>query len=405
MSNLRIALMPSAYAPAVGGVEVLTAQLAEQLMRRGHAVEVWAPRHSGDDLPLDEIIEGIRVRRFVFALPRAHPAALARTPFGACRTLTALRRAVNEFHPTHLNVHCFSGNGLYATILSRWRGLPLVVTLHGETVMDDRNIYDRSTTLRVALRRGLGRAAQVTGCSQFTLDDAARRFGLDPERSSVIFSGVDGQEVPPKRVDVPFGRYVLGLGRVVHKKGFDLLLRAFAQIAPAHHEVGLVIAGFGNALDSLRVQAADLGLVDRVHFTGSLNRGEVTAVMAGAEAFVMPSRVEPFGIVALEAWRAKVPVVVTSRGGTPEFVEDGRTGLIVDPYDTAELARSLDILLSDSELRFRLADAGQQRLERFSTEVLTTAYENVYAACGETSAQVPHGRSLAALLTRAGYER
>jgi len=371
--------MPSAYAPAVGGVEVLTARLAHHLLRRGHAVEVWSSRSEHDDLPEHEVIDGVTVRRFIYAMPRADVRALAGTPAAALRTVRGLRRAVREFSPTHLHVQCFSGNGAYATLLSVLTGTPLIITLQGETVMDDHDIYDRSTSLRAALRLGLRRADRVTACSHFTLADARSRFGLDPRKASVIFNGVDPDEIEPESVQVPFERYVLALGRVVRKKGFDLLIDAFAQVAPAYPEAGLVIGGVGAQRDALLRQAQSLGLGSRVHLTGRLNRAQVASVMRGAELFVMPSRVEPFGIVALEAWRAGVPAVVTSRGGAGEFVLSRQRGLVVDPERTDDLAEAIRSLLADPALRLRLQHEASLALPDFTWDRLSEQYEAVYA--------------------------
>lgn len=375
---MRVALMPSAYAPAVGGVEVLTARLAHKLTLAGHEVEVWAPRSEGDGLTERDEIDGITVRRFVFPMPRAHLATLAAFPRAAGRTLSALRAAVAEFRPTHLHVQCFSGNGAYATALNAITGIPLIVTLQGETVMDDHDIYDRSATLRLALRWGLRRAAHVTGCSQFTLDDAHRRFGLSRTNASVIFNGVDLDEVEPHPVGQPFDRYVLALGRVVHKKGFDLLIDAFSTLARDIPDVGLVIGGTGAQLPELRSQAARLGLSDRVYFPGRLDRGQVAALMAGAEVFVMPSRVEPFGIVILEAWRAGVPVIATIKGGPPEFVTHGVSGLLADPTDRPALAQALRLLLTQPERRRELACHSRDRVDDFTWPAITRQYELTY---------------------------
>lgn len=383
---LRIALMPSAYAPAVGGVEVLTARLAHQLQLRGHQVEVWAPRHP-HQLPEREVIDGIVVRRFTFAMPRAHLPTVLRTPALAVGTIAALRRAVAEFRPTHLHVQCFSGNGVYATALSKLTGVPLIVTLQGETVMDDHDIYDYSAFLRAGLRAGLRQARHVTGCSQFTLDDAQRRFGLDPAKSSVIFNGVDLDEVSPTPVDLPFERYVLGVGRVVRKKGFDLLLEAFATIAHRHPDVGLVIGGDGAELPALRTHAARAGLQHRVHFTGQLNRGQIASVMAGTEVFVMPSRVEPFGIVALEAWRAGVPVIVTSSGGAAEFVTDGVSGFVADPRSATALSSSINKSLIITT-RDAVVSAASRNLPQFLWSSIVAEYQDLYTV----EIQSPHSQ-------------
>nr|WP_269205203.1 glycosyltransferase family 4 protein [Motilibacter aurantiacus] len=372
--------MPSAFAPSVGGVEVLSARLAVNLRRAGHDVEIWTASRQQDDLPRVEVLDGLAVRRFVFPLPRASAGAALRWPAEAVAAYRELAAAARAFRPDLLHVQCFSAQGVYAAALSRRLRRPLVVSLQGETVMDDQDIYDSSVAMRTALRIGVRQAAAVTGCSQFTLDDSIRRFGLSPAKSQVIFNGVDVDEAPRAEVALPFDRFVLGLGRVVHKKGFDLLLDAFAKVAPDRPDVGLVIVGGGAELDRLKDHARRLGLEERVFFPGPLGRGQVADVMHRAEVFVMPSRVEPFGIVALEGWRAGTPVVVTSRGGAGEFVQDGRTGRVVDPEDTSALADAVAGLLDDPALRASFAAAGRARLPEFSWDRLRAEYEKVYAS-------------------------
>lgn len=379
---MKIALLPSAYAPAVGGVEELTRRLADRLVARGDQVEVWTFRHPRT-LAVREAIDGTVVRRFDFAMPAARPAALAGLPLRGARAFAALSAAVSELRPDVLHVQCFSGQGVYATAVAIRHRVPLVVSLQGETVMDDADIYDRSTSLRLGLRVALRRAQAVTGCSQFVVDDAVSRFGLPPHKGQVIHNGVEvaGDEAP-RPVDLPFGRYVLGLGRVVPKKGFDLLLAAFARLAGAHPDVGLLIGGDGSARQGLISQAEALGLAGRVALPGWLDRAQVAWAMANAEVFTLPSRVEPFGIVVIEALRAGRPVVVSARGGAPEIVRHEREGLVADPLDTASFAEALDLLLGDPALAARLASAGRGRVEDFSWDATAEQYAELYRGLG-----------------------
>lgn len=375
---MRIALLPSAYAPAVGGVEELTRRLADRLVSAGDEVEVWTFRHPVD-LPADEQVDGVRVRRFVLPLPSARPASLLRFPGAGASALRSLSRAAEEFRPDLLHVQCFSANGVYATALAVRRRLPLVVSLQGETVMDDHDIYDRSVALRLGLRTALRRADAVTGCSRFVLDDAAARFGLPDDAGIVIPNGVETVgEATPRALELPFRRFVLGLGRVVPKKGFDLLLAAFARVAQDHADVGLVIAGDGASREALIRQAAELGLADRVVLPGSLDRSRVAWAMANAEVFVLPSRVEPFGIVVLEALREGRPAVVSSSGGATDIVRDGREGLVVDPLDTPALADAVGRLLRDPRLAERMGAAGRERVTEFDWSKVAGRYRDVY---------------------------
>jgi glycogen synthase len=385
---MRIVLLPSAYAPFVGGVEVLTHRLAVNLKNAGHGVEVWTARSPGDHLATHETVAGIQVRRFVFATPRTSVAAAAAWPIQAGSTVATMLRAVRTFRPDVLHVQCYGANGVFATLVSVLARVPLVVTLQGETFMDDYDIYDRSAFFRTGLRTGLRRARVVTGCSKFTLDDSIRRFALDPAKARVVFNGVDSEGIAPERTSLPFERYVLGLGRFVRKKGFDLLIDAWAGVAARHSDVGLVLAGTGPERAALLGHAKARGVADRVHVVGPFGRGEVASLMERAEVFVMPSRVEAFGIVVLEAWRAETPTIVTTNGGPKEFVQDGESALVVDPNDTSALAEAVHLLLSDEDLRGRLASNAKARLDDFTWSRIRGQYEDAYAFAVRRGARV-----------------
>jgi glycosyltransferase involved in cell wall biosynthesis len=379
----RVALIPSAYPPSVGGVEELTRHLALALVAAGDEVEVWTGIPDDHAPETEEVRDGLVVRRFPMPLPATRVSAVSHATTTGWRTLRSMRRAISTFRPDVLHVHCFGPNGTYATALSRLSRVPLVVTLQGETMMDDADIFDSSQVLRTSLRAGIRAASAVTACSAFTLADAVARFGLTAGRGQVVVNGVsleDAAGAPTADLPAPMGdvAYVLALGRVVDKKGFDLLLAGYAAMDPTLRTADLVIGGTGPALERLEAQAEESGIADRVHFVGRLSREQVATAMAGARVFVMPSRLEPFGIVVLEAWRAGTPVVATARGGAPEYVRDGKDGLLVDPFDTAAMANVLGRVLADDRLRRSIAVAGRARVEAFAWPRVAEAYRAVY---------------------------
>ena len=172
--------MPSAYPPSVGGVEELTRHLALALRAAGDEVEVWTGLPDDHDPETVEVRDGLVVRRFPMPLPATRVAAVSHAATTGWRTMRALRRAVDTFRPDVLHVQCFGPNGAYATALARLCRVPLVISLQGETLMDDADIFDTSQVMRASLRAGIRTAGAVTGCSAFTLDDAVARFGLAP---------------------------------------------------------------------------------------------------------------------------------------------------------------------------------------------------------------------------------
>ena len=378
----RIVLSPSAYLPTLGGVQELTRHLALTLAATGDEVEVWWMQECDVSRPSVETIDGLTVRRFPFPLPSGRPVLDAAGP-DRLRPDPARHAARGQTVPARRH-QC-------AVLWAQWGVHDGALAPDGSAVSGHaagRNGHGRPRHLREVddaadcSSAGYQAGQAVTGCSAFTLHDSQQRFGLAPGRGEVIFNGVDLDEQPAATSPVvdDLGRYVVALGRVVEKKGFDLLIRAFARIASTHPDVSLAIGGDGDQLPNLRTLVAELGLGRQVRFIGRLDRDQVAAVMAGAEVFVMPSRLEPFGIVTLEAWRAGCPVIASSRGGAPEFVEDGRTGLLVDPFDDIALGDALDSVLGNESLRTALREAASARVRDFSWPTIAESYRSIFRA-------------------------
>ena len=241
--------------------------------------------------------------------------------------------------------------------------------------MDDSRLFDTSTILRWALRKALTRAVVVTAPSKVVLADLTRRFGL--RGGVVVPNGVDLGICP--RLSPITGEYIFAVGRLGRTKGFDLLLEAFAE-ARLPDDVRLVIGGDGPERVSLEGLAAELEIADRVSFVGWLDEQAIADAMAGSVAVVVPSRVEAFGIVALEAWRAGAPLLMTCHGGATEFMRDGVDALLIDPLDVRASAEAIRGLLIDERLRKRLAAAGSDRVREFTWDRVIDRYESLLAS-------------------------
>jgi len=263
---------------------------------------------------------------------------------------------------THLHAHFLTVAAHTAHLVNLLTGLPYTVTAHAK------DIYRHSVDWEVTARVAAGAKAVVTVCDANLRFLAHRLDGTDV-RLVRIYNGLGPQDPPPPSEARTPG-LVLGVGRLVEKKGFDLLIEAVAALAPNHPALRLVLIGDGDERASLEVKAAALGIEDRVTFTGALPQERVADWLRRAELMAAPCRVGTDGnqdalpTVLLEAMGSGLPVVSTPVAGIPEIVTDGVEGLLVPPEDTDGLAEAVGRLMSEPETRRAMSQAGPLKLAR-----------------------------------------
>ena len=196
----------------------------------------------------------------------------------------------------------------------------------------------RTTGLERLLWRFVLRGAdRIVACSE-SLRATATTFCSAADRSGVtIHNGVDVDQlhadskrsiIPPDFL--PARPFILSVGTFEHRKGQDVLVRAFEAVVRTFRDLDLVMVGrSGPTKESLRALVHDLGLEDRVRFVPDLPHGQVLRLVEKAMLFVSPSRSEPFGIALLEAGAFGVPVVACTVGGVPEFITHDLNGRLV----------------------------------------------------------------------------
>lgn len=380
---MKILLMPSSYAPNIGGVERVTERLASELRRRGHGVRVVVPRWPSI-LPEHEVRDETEIARFQMPLPSRHLWRFTRGFFKAVRAISA--ECMNS-QADLIHVHCLGPNALYALIASRLHRLPLVVTTHGELQGDDSKL--RHSRLMRTIRRATFRGATwVTAPSEFTLSQVP----LGPATgATVVYNAVDMSSVrdPGVRTSTPF---VFCAARLAHNKGLDVAIRGFAAARPYLGREELWIAGSGREGARLQALISELGVGAYVKLLGPLSPSVVQDLMSGCLFYLCPSRNEAFGLSLLEAMAAGKTVLATRVGGIPELVEHGRTGLLVPPNDPASLSSSLTELARNSELRASLGAAAMERAQHFDWQSTLSGYLKIY--------QTVYGRGSAGRLRR-----
>lgn len=275
----------------------------------------------------------------------------------AFQFLAAVRLAdvMREQHCTHLHIHFAhvpTQIGMYAAAMA---GIPFTVMAHAN------DIFERGLLLRQKAERAK---------KFLTISEHNRKYllslGLPDEKLAVVRCGVSfhAPAVWPQPCQKP--RYRLGtLGRLVEKKGIDVLLRAIAEVGSVH----LTIAGDGPLRGELESLVKELGIESSVEFFGSISHHEVTSWLSELDVFVLACKQDRNGdmdgipVVLMEAMSQGVPVISTRLSGISELVMHESTGLLAAPGDSVDLAKQIKYMLGSAELRTQLALQAKEHVQ------------------------------------------
>lgn len=363
---MKIAIVASDYAPTIGGVQTAVRHIARNATARGHTVIILSSLPSRD-VPAREIVEGVPVYRFAWGR-----CPLWSLPLRALQTLGGMVRVLRAFKPDVVYVHFLTINALYVLLLHYVLRFTLVVSARGN---DIQGIPLRSRLQRWMLPRLFARANAILFCSSYVQRDAAPYLTRVSPRTYVGVVG-DGFDPDEFREPCPYAYpapYLLAMGRLVHKKGFDLLIRAFAKIADEFPRVHLLIAGDGEERVALERLVDEVNLRARVRLLGFADRATSLALFWGCEFFVLSSRIEPFGIVVAEAMAAHKAVLATKSGGVIDLVQDGVNGLLVEPTVDA-LADGMRRLLAHPDTTRAMGERAYQTIQHHTWAAVTDEY-------------------------------
>jgi phosphatidylinositol alpha-1,6-mannosyltransferase len=216
-------------------------------------------------------------------------------------------------------------------------------------------------------RRALQKADFLIAISETTKRNAVAANQLDESRVYVLPNALEwtGENSVSAFAPAASGKRLLSVCRLERNeqyKGVDTTLRALAEVALTMTDIQYVVVGDGSDLGRHRELANELGIADRVEFTGSVSYAQLRAYYHDCDAFVLPSASEGFGFVFLEAMHYAKPIIAANSGATPEVVRDRETGLLVEYGNVAQLANAITSLFRDDNLRQRLGAAGKIRL-------------------------------------------
>ncbi|MGN6090671.1 MAG: D-inositol-3-phosphate glycosyltransferase [Actinomycetales bacterium] len=383
-----------------GGLNVYVVELATRLAALDIEVEVFTRASSSGLPPRVELAPGVLVRH-VTAGPY-EGLAKEDLPSQLCAFTAGVLRAEAAHEPGYYDLvhsHYWLSGQVGWLAAERW-GVPLVHTMH--TMARVKNTALAADDAPEPDARVIGETQVVEAADRLVAntDEEARQlvdlYGADPSRVVTVSPGVDLSTFQPRGTAA--ARELLGLpndalvllfvGRIQPLKAPDVLVRAAAELVARDPSLRsrLVVAVIGGPSgrglaepESLSRLAHQRGVADLVRFEPPVPRSELPLWYSAADATVVPSHNESFGLVALESQACGTPVVATRVGGLPTAVSDGVSGLLVDGHDPARWADALAGIVGDTALRQRLARGARRHAERFGWAATAAAMVDVYA--------------------------
>jgi len=242
-------------------------------------------------------------------------------------------------------------------------GKPLVTHIHStEFDRSGEHVHQRVYDIE---RRGMHAAMKVIAVSMYTKGVCLERYGLDADKVSVVYNGIDDSHAQP-RPDSDIDsrdKIVLFLGRITMQKGPEYFVAAAKRVLEKVENVKFIVAGSGDMARRMIEQAAEMGIGHKVLFTGFLRGKDVARVFRMADCYVMPSVSEPFGIAPLEAISHDVPVIISKQSGVSEVLTHA---LKVDFWDVNEMANKIIAVLRHPPLGQTLREHGRFEVRRLT---------------------------------------
>jgi glycogen synthase len=387
--KMKILLVSWEYPPVViGGLGRHVHHLATELAAAGHEVVVLSRRPTGTDPQshptTDEGHEGVRV---IAAAEDPHEFTFGTDMMAWILAMGhAMIRAglmLGDWRPDIVHAHDWLVANP-AVALAQFFDVPLVSTIHATEAGRHSGWISGAVSRQVhALESWLVHDSDsLIACSASMSDEITALFGPELGEISVIPTGIDTEGWPfaPRRAHAGPAE-LLYFGRLEYEKGVHDAIAALPRIRRAHPGTTLTIAGDGTQLDFLTSQARKHKVLKATKFVGRVDHSQLLTLLHRADAAVLPSQYEPFGIVALEAAAAGTPLVTSTAGGLGEAVIDGVTGLSYPPGDVAALADAVRSLLDSPAAAQQRATAARERLTSdFAWQTVAAETSQVYLA-------------------------
>ncbi len=364
---MKILLLPSLYAPNIGGIETFAGEYAAELVKRGHSVTILTKKWPLS-LPDNEIIDGVHVRRILSAKSEKEYQEMFKLLDQESEVLRS-----DVVHVIGVR-RCLP---LAAAHLSKLWNVPYFLTFAGSEVPEPNDSFSLSNW-----NENKGEIFSVVGdargISAFSLALKSNVKKVMPSLSvDVLYAGIDLSVYKSGNSYVHPRPYIVSARRLSFDKGIDILIDAF-NIVKKIEPVDLLIAGDGPEFQSLNNKVKELGISDSVFFLGSVTPEKLGELFREALLTVVPSRCEGGGLVNVQAQAAGCPVVATNVGGIAEYVNREASAILVSSEDVVSMASAIKRIIEDPILRKKMADGGRFFADKFEWDRIIGSYFDFY---------------------------
>lgn len=376
---MRVAIFTSTYHPTLNGVANCVAAYRKGLQARGHEVFIFAPAPADYDPAQDEQ-NTLRFPSVPFpgdwdydiAVPYSAPVmkTLRKVPFDIVHTQ----------HPVWV--------GVWGQWFATWEGLPLVTTVHTEY-----ELYTQLVPLPEQLVDAYLKTRVTTYCNKChvvttpvrsTRDRLMRRGVVTP--IELLRNPIDVSAMPEPAPEKVRAEHALGddfvvgfIGRLAPEKNLNTVLKAAALVMQHTPRCRFLMVGAGAELRGLKACAAELGIADRVVFTGAVEHAQVMHYHAALDAFITASMSETQPLSYTEAMAAGTPIVAVKAPGAQDMIRHEHNGLLSPPEDGAEgLATQVLRLIQQPDLRKGIIDTASERVGEYDISAVTRRLEEIY---------------------------
>jgi len=374
---MKIAIVCSYYPwpPSVGGVETIVRDVSIELAKRGHEVHVITTPF--DVTTMKQVTGyGLEERDGV----TVHKLKPGRLKIGYARFIKGLKENMEEIKPEIVHAHNLHPHLFQLAMWKDKLGYRLIAELHHPAVEPDFLVQKLVMPLAVFGLKRINKAID-TFVAHTTLEREWLTLNGIPESKVKImrFPAVPSRVMSYKGNLKNLGDIVY-LGRIVYRKGLHVLLKALSEVKHSFNGVKADIAGPSDPqyLRSLKALVKQYGLEDNVCFVGVIDEGKKYDFIRSHKVLVLPSIKEYTPCILLEAQALGVPVIATKVGAVSEMLINGETGFLVKAGDELELARAIEALIRDSEMRERFSVRAREFSKNFLLETQVDKLERVY---------------------------